>query len=105
MEFYINHTRREIFRIPADEWEEIEEIEKTVVNLDVEEEFFAMVHLIDKYDYYIDPEDRDIFMRNIDQERIMSEQYDEMLRKEEEADGGSTDCWAGWDEAGASFDY
>lgn len=106
MEFYINHTRQEIFRVPADEWEEDDEIERTIVNLDVEEEFVMMVHLIDRYDYYIEPADREIFMKDIDEERLISEAYDEMVRKEEaENDSGSTGSWAGWDEPGASFDY
>lgn len=104
MEFYINHTRQEIFRVPSDEWEEDDEVEREVVNLDVEEEFFTMVQLIDRYGYYMDPDDRDIFMKDIDMERLISEKYDEMLRKEDE-DAKSTGSWFGWDEAGASFDY
>ena len=102
MEFYINHTRREIFRIPADEWEEEDEIEKTTVDLNVEEEFFAMVKLIDDYDYYMDPIDRVIFMWDIETERQASEAYDNLIKKEDDA--ASTETWSGWDEPGASFD-
>jgi hypothetical protein len=104
MEFYINHTRQEIFRVPADEWEEDDEVDQETIHLDVEEEFFMMVELIDKYDYYMDPEDRAIFMRDIEAERLIAEQYDKMVQEEQEA-AGSIDTWQGWDEPGASFDY
>jgi hypothetical protein len=105
MEFYINHTRQEIFRTPADDWDEEDDIEKEIIHIDIEDEFFAMVHLIDRYSYYIDPEDRKIFMREIDAERMINEAYDKMLKQEEENDSSSSDSWSGWDEPGASFDY
>jgi hypothetical protein len=105
MEFYINHTRQEIFRVPSDEWDEDDYIEKEVIHLDVEDEFFAMVHLIDRYDYYIDPEDRNIFMRDIDAERKIGEDYDKVIQQEKEDSSTSADSWEGWDEPGASFDY
>lgn len=104
MEFYINHTRQEISRLPSDEWDSDDEVEREIVHLDVEEEFFIMVKLIDDYDYYIEPEDRAIFMKDIDSERLVTEQYDEMIRMEE-ADAKSSCSWNGWDEPGASFDY
>jgi hypothetical protein len=104
MEFYINHTRQEIFRAPADDWDEDDDIEKEMIHLDIEDEFFMMVHLIDRYSYYIDPEDRNIFMKDIDAERLIAQQYDEMISKEDD-DVKSTCSWAGWDEPGASFDY
>lgn len=105
MEFYINHTRQEIARLPADEWEEDDEVDRELVHLDVEEEFFMMVQLIDKYDYYIDPEDRDIFMYDIDAERRLVQEYDRVLEEERNSVSPSTEPWIGWDEPGASFDY
>ena len=102
MEFYINHTRQEIARKPSDEWDEDDEIYKETIHLSEEDEFFMMVHLIDRYEYRIDPNDRKIFMNDIDNERMIVKQYDDMLKEEE------NDCsekWGGWDEPGASFDY
>ena len=104
MEFYINHTRQEIARLPTDEWEGDDDIDREFVHLDVEEEFFMMVHLIDRYNYYIDPEDRDIFMCNIDAERRMAEEYERILEEEKNNMSQTTDSWMGWDEPGASFD-
>jgi hypothetical protein len=103
MEFYINHTLQEIARLPSDEWEEQDDIERTIVNLDIEDEFFAMVKLIDDYSYEINVQDRLLFMKDIDQVRKIGEQYDAML-KESDDDSKSTDSWPGWDEPGASFD-
>ena len=102
MEFYINHTRQEIARKPSDEWDEDDDIEMEVIHMDDEDEFFMMVHLIDRYEYQIDANDRKIFMNDIDNERMIIEQYDNMLKEEE---NDSSEKWAGWDESGASFDY
>jgi len=102
MEFYINHTRQEIARKPSDEWDEDDEICKEIIHLSEEDEFFMMVHLIDRYDYQIDPNDRKIFMNDIDNERMIVKQYDDMLKEEE---NDSSEQWGGWDEPGASFDY
>jgi len=103
MEFYINHTRQEIFRIPSEEWEEDDNIEKEMIDLDDEDQFFMIVKLVDDYGYYMEPEDRNLFMKDIEMERLLNEQYDEMLRKEEE--NNQSDSFNGWDEPGASFDY
>ena len=102
MEFYINHTRQEIARKPSDEWDEDDDIEMEVIHLDEEDEFFMMVHLIDRYGYQIDANDRKIFMNDIDNERMIVKQYDDMLKEEE---NDSSQQWGGWDEPGASFDY
>jgi hypothetical protein len=102
MEFYINHTRQEIARKPSDEWDEDDEIYKEMIHLSEEDEFFMMVHLIDRYGYQIDDSDRKIFMNDIDNERMMTKQYDDMLKEEE---NDSSESWNGWDEPGASFDY
>jgi hypothetical protein len=102
MEFYINHTRQEIARKPSDEWDEDDEINKEIIHLSEEDEFFMMVHLIDRYGYQIDANDRKIFMNDIDSERMIIKQYDDMLKEEE---NDSSQRWVGWDEPGASFDY
>lgn len=102
MEFYINHTRQEIARKPSDEWDEDDEIYKEIIHLSEEDEFFMMVHLIDRYEYQIDANDRKIFMNDIDSERMIIKQYDDMLKEEE---NDSSEQWGGWDEPGASFDY
>jgi len=102
MEFYINHTRQEIARKPSDEWDEDDDIDMEVIHLDEEDEFFMMVHLIDRYEYQIDANDRKIFMNDIDNERMIVKQYDDMLKEEE---NDSSEQWGGWDEPGASFDY
>ena len=102
MEFYINHTRQEIARKPSDEWDEDDEINKEIIHLDEEDEFFMMVHLIDRYEYQIEANDRKIFMNDIDSERMIIKQYDDMLKEEE---NDSSESWNGWDEPGASFDY
>jgi hypothetical protein len=102
MEFYINHTRQEIARKPSDEWDEDDEIYKEMIHLSEEDEFFMMVHLIDRYCYQIDANDRKIFMNDIDNERMMTKQYDDMLKEEE---NDSSESWNGHDEPGASFDY
>lgn len=104
MEFYINHTRQEIARLPTDEWEEDDDIDREMIHLDDEEDVKMMMELIETYDYYIDPEDRVMFMKEIDMERLIAEQYEKMVQEETE-DAKSTGSWAGWDEAGASFDY
>lgn len=103
MEFYINHTLQEIARTPSVEWEEDDHIERTTISLDIEEEFFAMVKLIDDYAYMIGEEDRQVFMHDIDLERKMSEQYDAMLKQTDD-DSNSIGSWKGWDEPGAAFD-
>jgi len=102
MEFYINHTRQEIARKPSDEWDEDDEIHNEIIHLSEEDEFFMMVHLIDRYGYQIDDSDRKIFMNDIDNERMMTKQYDDMFKEEE---NDSSESWNGHDEPGASFDY
>jgi hypothetical protein len=102
MEFYINHTRQQIARKPSDEWDEDDDIDMEVIHPDDEDEFFMMVYLIDNSKYQINANDRELFMRDIDSERMIIKQYDDMLKAEE------NDCseqWGGWDEPGASFDY
>jgi hypothetical protein len=103
MEFYINHTLQEIERTPSVEWEEDDHIERTTIRLDIEEEFFAMVKLIDDYAYMIGEEDRQLFMHDIDLERKMSEQYDAMIKQTDD-DSNSVGSWKGWDEPGGAFD-
>ena len=102
MEFYINHTRQQIARKPSDEWDEDDDIDMEVIHMDDEDEFFMMVYLIDKNNYQINANDRELFMKDIDSERMIIEQYDNMLKEEE---NDSSQQWGGWDEAGASFDY
>jgi hypothetical protein len=104
MEFYINHTLQEIARTPSEDWEEDDHIEKTTISLEIEEDFFAMVKLIDDYAYMICEEDRQLFMHDIELERKMNEQYEAMLKQADD-DSGSVGSWKGWDEPGAAFDH
>lgn len=103
MEFYINHTLQEISRTFSAEWEEDDHIERTTIHLEIDDEFFAMVKLIDDYHYYISSEDRNIFMMDIELERKISDQYDAMIKNSDD-DSNSVGSWQGWDEPGASFD-
>jgi hypothetical protein len=104
MEFYVNHSSQEIARIPTTEWEEDDDIERVIVDVNDKEEMTVMISLIDDYNYDINKEDREVFMKDIDLERLMAKQYDEMVKQEDD-DGKSVDSWGGWDEPGASFDY
>lgn len=103
MEFYINHSWHEIARVPAEQWEEEDDIERVIVHMDDEDEFRMMVELIDRYKYDINKDDYELFMHDIELERTLAKQYDEMVKQED--DGKSIDSWQGWDEMGASFDY
>lgn len=104
MEFYINHTLQEISRGISAEWEEDDHIERTTINLEIDDEFFAMVKLIDDYHYDISSEDRNIFMIDAALERKISDQYDAMIKNSDD-DSNSVGSWLGWDEPGASFDF
>ena len=104
MEFYINHTLQEIARTPSEDWEEDDHIERTTISLDIEEEFFAMVKLIDQYAYTICEEDWQLFMHDIEMERKINDQYEAMIKRTDD-DADSVGSWKGWDEPGASCDY
>lgn len=105
MEFYINHTRQEIFRAPADEWEEDDEVQHVYLNIDSIDEVAMMNDLIDIYEYYMDPLDRDIVVSRVEEMDIMEKQYQAAIEQETNDATGSIETWAGWDEPGASFDY